>query len=454
MAIYSLHLSEVSRGTGGNAIASAAYISGSRMTFRLTSPFVSPEAVGNVTVKTWDFCNKLGVVYSVILAPDGSPEWVFDRETLWNAAENFELSPIAQTARKLMIALPRDLTEEQNIELAREFALSYLVSHGMVVDLSIHYDNEYNPHMHLQMTTRALNLATEEKDSAINNNTINDSVANDTAINDNMTNDSLVDSDVDVFNSNKTFALSKNRSWGSKLFLNYLREGVSTLINHHLELHGHLDRVSHLSHEARGIELKPGIHEGAAHHMEAADKRLLNEAILSKNAAAIRENPELVFHKLSINKPVFTKEEIAATLSDALYYDMEIEAVSGTKDSSNNSESLHSHYATEFMLAYESLLKSPEVKLVNPCDLRGRTLYALTKRLELENRFINTVEELSGRNSHNLGISEADLEKQSIGEWISDKARDVGIAAFKTAVKTVAQVVVKATGLSADSLSR
>lgn len=338
----------------------------------------------------------------MILAPDSSPEWVLDREKLWNRAENFEISDVARAGRRFMVALPRELTQEQNVELAREFALEYLVNHGMVVDLNIHYDNERNPHMHLQMTTRDL--------------------VTDTA-------------------GNTSFSVSKNRKWGAIPFIHYLREGVSSVINRHLELHGHLDRVSHLSHKARGIELTPGIHEGAARHMSAAERREMNEAILAKNAAAIRNNPELVFQKLSVNKPVFTKEDIARVLSDALYRDMEIEPSdraqvgngstqedADTEQGKYGNESLSQQYANEFMIAYQNLLGSSEIKLVNPCDLRGRTLYALTKRIELEARFVNTVEELGSGNNHDIGISKADIEKHSIGEIVSDSLKGIGAA--------------------------
>ena len=274
MAIFSAHLSEIRRSKSENAVKSAAYISGSRLSLEVADK----TAPGLLRKITWDFSSKAGVVYSVILAPDNSCEWIMNREQLWNRAEKAETRLRAQTGRRFLIALPRELTEEQNIELSRAFALDYLVSHGMVVDLNIHYDNEHNPHLHLQMTTREL---VRNEDGSV------------------------------------VFARTKNRDWGRTFFINYLRSGVESVINDHLELHGHLSRISHLSHKARGIELIPGIHEGAARHMTGSERRILNDEILRKNSQNIRDNPELVFHKLSINKPVFTKEDIARALSDA-----------------------------------------------------------------------------------------------------------------------------------------
>jgi hypothetical protein len=69
-----------------------------------------------------------------------------------------------------------------------------------------------------------------------------------------------------------------------------------------------LTKVLHLSHEARGIDSIPTIHEGADLYIKDSKLKLANMQILKENAAKIREDPELVFQKLSINKPIFTKE--------------------------------------------------------------------------------------------------------------------------------------------------
>ena len=48
----------------------------------------------------------------------------------------------AQLAREFNFALPRELTLEQNIELAREFVKETFVKQGMVADLCIHNDKQ------------------------------------------------------------------------------------------------------------------------------------------------------------------------------------------------------------------------------------------------------------------------------------------------------------------------
>ena len=53
---------------------------------------------------------------------------------------------------------------------------------------------------------------------------------------------------------------------------------------------------------------------------------------------------------------------------------------------------------------------SPELALVTDKDLKDRTLYTTTKRLELEERFISGVEELHNRHNHSFGLVDSDLD--------------------------------------------
>jgi MobA/MobL family len=443
MAIYHCSKSEVQRSKGHNAVAASSYISRSKLQLITTD-----NSTKEKQTISYNSTSRKGLAHSIILAPDDAPSWVYDRQELWNRAESAETRKNAETARKLIIALPKELTLQQNIELIEQFALECLVSHGMVADINIHYDSEDNPHVHIQMTTRKLIRSLE-----------NDQV---------------------VFGE-------KGRDWGRRKFLYYYRENVAHFINLYLEKHGALDRVSHLSHKARGIDLVPTIHEGAAHYIKDSKLRLINEQILKKNAAKIRTNPELVFDKLSINKPVFTREEIAIALSDALTIDIELGQTDKQLDGGNkqgfqqrlreiskqlvaedllteslvtenvkespnqdltiladgsskqdselsstsivegsnttgsittidhsshnstglsNVELLDQAYSTEFMRLYSNLLASDKISLINPSDLKGRTLYTLTKRVKLEQRFITTVEELQHSQNHNLFIDD------------------------------------------------
>jgi len=85
MANYSVHVSTVKRSVGQNAIASAAYNSRSELSLNIT------DKETNITVQlSWDYSKKAGLAHSEIHAPDHAPEWVYDRETLWNKAEKAE----------------------------------------------------------------------------------------------------------------------------------------------------------------------------------------------------------------------------------------------------------------------------------------------------------------------------------------------------------------------------
>lgn len=150
MAIFSSHTSVVQRSKGQNAIATSAYNSRSKLTYYFTDKKYNTQ--GEIT---WNYSDKEGLAYSKIIAPDNAPDWVFDREKLWNRAEEVEKRADAQPARKIMKALPVELTLEQNIELINEFAKA-ISELGMVVDVSIHDDAKHNPHAHLMLTMREL----------------------------------------------------------------------------------------------------------------------------------------------------------------------------------------------------------------------------------------------------------------------------------------------------------
>ena len=78
MAIYHFSAKVVSRANGSSAVASAAYRAAERLT---------DERLG----RDHDFTNKAGVVHSEIMLPEGAPERLSDRETLWNAVEAGEV---------------------------------------------------------------------------------------------------------------------------------------------------------------------------------------------------------------------------------------------------------------------------------------------------------------------------------------------------------------------------
>ncbi len=145
MAIYHFSAKVISRASGASALAAAAYRSASRL---------ADERLG----RDHDFTRKPGVIHSEVLLPDGAPEEFADRERLWNAVEAGEVRKDAQLAREVEFAIPREMTERQGIELARDFVQREFVDQGMVADLNVHWDRDADgllkPHAHVMLTMR------------------------------------------------------------------------------------------------------------------------------------------------------------------------------------------------------------------------------------------------------------------------------------------------------------
>lgn len=142
MPIYHLHCKVFSRSKGQTAIAAAAYRSGTKL---------EDHELGTVS----DYTKKKGIVFSEITLPANAPIEYADRETLWNGVQEVEKSKDAQLCREFEIALPKELSLVEQIELVRTFTKS-LVSEGMIADYSIHDKNDGNPHVHILTTMRAL----------------------------------------------------------------------------------------------------------------------------------------------------------------------------------------------------------------------------------------------------------------------------------------------------------
>lgn len=60
--------------------------------------------------------------------------------------EKIEKAKNAQLAREIELALPVELTREQNISLVREYINQHFVAAGMCADICIHDKGDGNPH--------------------------------------------------------------------------------------------------------------------------------------------------------------------------------------------------------------------------------------------------------------------------------------------------------------------
>lgn len=125
MAIYHCSVKIIGRSAGRSSVAAAAY----RSAECLTNEYDGIEH---------DFTKKGWVEFTEIILPVNAPEEYKDRSTLWNAVEAVEKSQDAQLAREFEVALPAELTREQQIEVVEAFVRNNLTSQGMVADIAIH----------------------------------------------------------------------------------------------------------------------------------------------------------------------------------------------------------------------------------------------------------------------------------------------------------------------------
>ena len=91
-----------------------------------------------------------------VMLPSNAPRAYADPQTLWNAVDAAETSVNAQTARSMLFALPRELTDEQNLALVRDFCQKEFVNKGMVCNFFYHDKDDGNPHVHIMLTLRAM----------------------------------------------------------------------------------------------------------------------------------------------------------------------------------------------------------------------------------------------------------------------------------------------------------
>jgi hypothetical protein len=144
MAIYHLHLKIITRGIGKSAVGAAAYRSGDKL-------------YNVYDGMTHDYGRKGGIVHTEIFLPANAPAEFSDRNTLWNAVEKIEKQKNSQLAREVEVALPVELTLDQNLSILRRFAVENFVARGMAANVAVHVKDKQNPHAHIMLTMRPFN---------------------------------------------------------------------------------------------------------------------------------------------------------------------------------------------------------------------------------------------------------------------------------------------------------
>ncbi|MCP9313506.1 MobA/MobL family protein [Liquorilactobacillus satsumensis] len=143
MAIFHMSFSNISAGKGRSAIASAAYRSGEKL-------FDNKEGRNY-------FYGRSIMPETFILKPKNAPEWANDRQKLWNEVEKKDRKANSRYAKEFNVALPVELSADEQKELLIKYVQENFVDEGMVADVAIHRDHADNPHAHVMLTNRPFN---------------------------------------------------------------------------------------------------------------------------------------------------------------------------------------------------------------------------------------------------------------------------------------------------------
>ncbi|WP_227698606.1 Ti-type conjugative transfer relaxase TraA [Sphingomonas hengshuiensis] len=366
MAIYHFSAKVISRAAGSSALASAAYRSASRLHDQRLN-------------RHHDFSNKAGVVHSEVLLPKGAPENLSDREHLWNEVEATEKRIDAQLAREIEFAIPREMTKEQGIALARDFARDEFVDRGMIADLNVHWDigadGEAKPHAHVMLTMRELNE--------------------------------------DGFGK-------KNRDWNRTDLLEKWRERWSEHVNERLAQLDIDARIDHRSLEAQGIDLEP------QHKIGPAASRMAAQGLDSERAAEhleiARSNGEKIIASPGLALDAITRTQATFTTRDLARF-----------------AHRHSDGKDQFDQVMAAVRGAPELVALGS-DGRGEERFTSREMIEAEQRLVRETEVLAERERHGVGDRERERalgaaerrgmvlsgEQRAAFEHVTD-AKDLGV---------------------------
>jgi len=328
MAIYHFSAKIISRAAGRSAVAAAAYRAASEL---------HDERLG----RSHNFTNKAGVVHSEVMLPKGAPERLRDREVLWNEVEATEKRKDAQLSREVEFAIPREMTKEQGITLAREFVDREFVSRGMIADINVHWDigtdGEAKPHAHVMLSLREVGA--------------------------------------------DGFGL-KERDWNATALLQHWREAWSEHVNARLSELGIDARIDHRSYAAQGIELEPQHKIGAAAARreargEESERAEDHRAIARANGEAIIADPRIALESLTRTQATVTQRDLAMFAHRHSDGREQYEAVLGAMRSSDHLIALGRDGRGDDRFSTASML-SAEERLVRDADALSSLRHPVT----------------------------------------------------------------------------
>lgn len=270
MAIYYCKTQHIGRASGRSSVAAAAYRSGSRLEDRRTG-------------LEHDFTRKQGVIHSKIFTPH---DIEISRNELWDKAEKAENRKDARTSREWIIALPNELNQKQQIELAEQFAKDLVNRYGLAVDIAIHAPDKEgdlrNYHAHVLTTTREIHALDNE------------------LILGGKTKLELSDTKL------KELGLEKG-----SIQIESVRGLWADRINQSLERYGFEERVDHRSYKRQGVDRESEIHEGSK--VTELRRQGIDTEISLKNDAIRERNTERQLIK-GLEQEIIATERLVANL--------------------------------------------------------------------------------------------------------------------------------------------
>ena len=353
MAIYHFSAKVVSRANGSSAVASAAYRSAS-------------ELHDNRLNRDHDFSNKAGVIHSEVMLPEGAPERLNDRTTLWNEVEAGEKRKDAQLAREVEFSIPREMNEKQGVQLARDFVKKQFVDRGMVADLNVHWDKAKDgtpkPHAHVMMTMREVGPEGFGK---------------------------------------------KNRDWNSTELLKDWREAWSAHVNERMAELGLEGRIDHRSYEAQGIGLEP------QHKIGPAASRMPGQGLeaerIEDHTRIARENGEKIIANPNVALDAITRQQATFTTRDLATFAFR-----------------HSDGKEQFDQVMGAVRASSELVALGK-DGRHQERFTSRDMIAVENRLERAGDELAGRAGHGVADRHRDAAigaAEGRGLVLSSEQRD------------------------------
>ena len=458
MAIYHLEAKVVSRGAGRSAVAASAYLSCSRL-------YNDYDGIQH------DYTKKQGLVWQKVFLPEYAQQEWQDREKLWNAVEEVETAKDSRLAREFVVALPIELSREEQVELLQEFIQEQFVSDGMCADAAIHDTDGHNPHAHILLTVRPLDergkwqYKTEKEYLCMKNGEERGFTAAEFKV-----------AQTDGWEKQYQYKVGKKKvymapsaaeaqglvradkypkstrygrqnpiseRWNSEEQLLTWRAAWADMSNRHLERAGREERIDHRSNAARGLDEMPTIQEGAAAQaLERkgiiSDRCEINREIREQNKLirAIRDEITKLKNTIMTSIPTLAKALETARKGILLLRYSWLYHTGAAENLENNIQLIRPDYE-RFLTIRKLLREKSKQKKTLSAELKTLSAASFLRRGELKRELAAITEDMEELKSE-LSMLLADFGKTDAEGMKEVKQRLDAMSASKAGLKTIA----------------